>query len=557
MQSPVVSTQGTYNVTVTNTANGCTAASSVTVTGNTTAPSITTTGGTLDCNTTSVTITATSSANPSTYLWNGPGGFTSNISNPSVGTSGTYNITVTNTSNGCTSTANAVVNLDNAAPNAGASASGNIGCNTPTVTLNGSSTTPSVTYAWTGPGGFTSPIQNPMTGTLGDYIVTVTGANGCTATAPVTVNGSLTVPNASATGGTLTCSATQVQMNGESSTPNVTYSWTGPGGFASTVQDPFVTNPGTYNLVVTNPTNGCTSPASANVDTNLGLPNASATGGIIDCAAGAVTIMGTSSTSGSTVQWSGPGGFTASTNNATVTQQGTYVFTVTGTNGCTNSADAIVTLDAGVPISFATGGELNCTNNSITVTGGTSTLGATFSWTGPGGFMSTANSFLVSQPGDYILTASAANGCTSVATAFVSQDFGRPRRIRARWSSDLHDTKFSNFGINPCQPGNLCLERPERIYICCAKPDRERSGQLCRGNNRFKWLHINRDCHFGRRCEYPSCCWRRWHIDLFGSCRYVARFCEHRRIYLPMDWSEWILHDRTKPCRKCCRYLYT
>ncbi len=426
VQSPVVSQQGTYNVTVTNSTNGCTATTTATVTGNTTPPSVTTQGSTLTCTVNSTTVSATSSANPSGYLWSGPGGFSSTLASPTVTSPGTYNLTVTDTGNGCTSTANAVVNLDNAQPNAGASASGNIGCNNPTITLNGSSTTPNVSYAWTGPNGFSSAAQNPSASDIGTYTVTVTGTNGCTNTAPVTVNGSLAAPNASATGGTITCTATQIQLNGGSPTPNVTYSWSGPGGFSSTLEDPFVTAPGNYSLVVTNPINGCTSTASANVPTDLAAPTASATGGVIDCVAGAVTLNGSTGTAGATIEWSGPGGFTSTQNNPTVTQQGTYTLTATGTNGCTNTADAIVTLDAGVPVSFANGGELNCTNTTVTVTGGTSTPGATFSWTLPDGSTSTSGSFLVGTPGDYVLTAVAANGCKSVATAFVTQDIAQP-----------------------------------------------------------------------------------------------------------------------------------
>ena len=123
--------------------------------------------------------------------------------------------------------------------------SGNIGCTNPTVTLNGTSTTANVTYLWSGPGGFSSPLQNPTTSVTGQYTVQVTGANGCTKTAQVDVNGSTTLPDATATGGTLTCANPQIQINGNSNTPNVTWSWTGPGGPYS-LQNPFVNQPGTY-----------------------------------------------------------------------------------------------------------------------------------------------------------------------------------------------------------------------------------------------------------------------------------------------------------------------
>ena len=78
-----------------------------------------------------------------------------------------------------------------------------------------------------------------------------------------TVNENRTAPGAQATGGTLTCIANSVQLGASSSTGGVTYSWSGPGGFNSALQNPTVSVTGTYTVTVTNPANGCTSTASA------------------------------------------------------------------------------------------------------------------------------------------------------------------------------------------------------------------------------------------------------------------------------------------------------
>src|SRR5262249_31246188 len=147
---------------------------------------------------------------------------------------------------------------------------GNLTCAITSVQIKATSPTGGVSFHWTGPGGYTSNAQNPTVSNPGTYIVTVTNpVNGCTSTASATVTQDITKPGANASGGTLTCTATAIQITSSSSTGGVTFSWTGPGGFTSKQQNPTVTNPGTYIVTVTNPTNGCTSTATASVLQNV------------------------------------------------------------------------------------------------------------------------------------------------------------------------------------------------------------------------------------------------------------------------------------------------
>src|SRR5205085_2184896 len=97
------------------------------------------------------------------YSWTGPNGFTSTLQNPTranatTADTGTYSVTIT--VSGCTSAAgptNVVVNPTPATP---AASNGGPYCVGATISLS----TPAVagaTYAWTGPNGFTSTLQNP------------------------------------------------------------------------------------------------------------------------------------------------------------------------------------------------------------------------------------------------------------------------------------------------------------------------------------------------------------------------------------------------------------
>ncbi|MCC6723249.1 MAG: gliding motility-associated C-terminal domain-containing protein [Saprospiraceae bacterium] len=418
LQNPSVSVIGTYVLTVTS-SSGCTATASAVVNGNSSLPNASATGGTVDCDTPTLSLQGNSTTPNVTYAWTGPGGYTSNLQNPTgVGAPGTYTLTVTS-ANGCSAQASALVSQDNASPNATATGGGAINCTNTSLSLQGSSTTTGVSYAWTGPKGYTSALQNPSVNAAGTYVLTVTGPNGCTASDNEVVTSNQALPDVAATGGTLNCSSTSIAINGSSATPGVTWAWVGPGGFNSILEDPSVTVSGTYTLTVT-AANGCTASTSTNVALDNAQPNASATGGILTCTSGSVALAGSSTSSNINYGWAGPGGYTSNVQNPTVTASGIYVLTVTAANGCTASASAVVQQDAGLPdVSASVSGELTCLVNTVSLSGNSTSQGVTLQWSGPGGFSSTDLNPVVNQAGTYTLTATSTNSCTSQALATV------------------------------------------------------------------------------------------------------------------------------------------
>ena len=306
------------------------------------APTAALQGGTITCANPSVTL-GTIGSSPGTYVFTGPAPSTSVVTNP-VTVGGVYTLTITNTT-GCTATATASVSTNTTAPTA-VLTGGTITCANPTVTLStaGSSSGAGFTQTITGPAPATTVVGGPVS-VGGVYTLKVTNTNnGCTATATASVSVNNTAPGATATGGTITCTTTSVNLTGGPS--GFSYSWTGPGGFTSTVQSPTgVTAGGLYTLRVTNPANGCTSTATASVSTNTTAPTAGATGNTIQCGQTTTTITGTPAT-GVTYLWTGPGivsgGATAT---ATVNAGGVYTLKVTSTtNGCTATATASVSV---------------------------------------------------------------------------------------------------------------------------------------------------------------------------------------------------------------------
>jgi gliding motility-associated-like protein len=258
----VVNQGGVYNLTVTNTANNCTATTSQAITQNTTPPNISSAAsGSIDCATNTVQITTTVSPTSGiTYNWIGPGIVSgSGTGTITVNQGGAYNLTVTNTSNGCSATTTQTVIQNTTAPVVTASASGSLTCVTNTVQIT-TTVTPSsgITYNWSGPG----ILNGSGTGTIivnqsGIYNLTVTNtANNCTTTASQAVTQNTTAPviTASALPGTVCLGQTTTLTASGADT----YLWSN--GISTMTGSMVTENPTsdvTYTVVGTDLNNGC------------------------------------------------------------------------------------------------------------------------------------------------------------------------------------------------------------------------------------------------------------------------------------------------------------
>lgn len=178
---------------------------------------------------------------------------------------GVSTLTVKSLTNGCTTDYPITVTEDINQPGASIEGGGLLTCDAPQIALTGNSPASGVIYDWSGPNGFHSTQQTVMATVIGTYSLTVTNpVNGCTSTASIAIQSDGSIPDISAEGGTITCINPTVQLDGESDTPGVTFFWTGPGGFASSEEDPTVSTAGIYTLTVSAP-NGCSVQATATV----------------------------------------------------------------------------------------------------------------------------------------------------------------------------------------------------------------------------------------------------------------------------------------------------
>lgn len=447
--TPVIGTGGNYVIAMTNTVNGCVGSYTVFVPTNTTAPSmsLSTNAFTTTCAAPSVVITASSNADPSTtYSWTAPAtGTISNttISNPSVGGSGVFTVSTTNTINGCISAIGTVsITADANIPTfALSSATTTITCAMPSPSVSLTSTVSNVSYSWTPTPSSGATTASPTFTAAGNYTCIITNTvNNCSTNLPqVAVGTNTTAPIVNtAISNSITCADLTATVSAVSNPSTSTYTWSGTGITGSVNNSSITTNSaGTYSLSVTNPINGCVNNTlTATVASNTIAPSLSAVypSSVITCSTSNSTLTATPNNA----TWTTPSGGTVS-NPAIVSTAGDYTATVTDAiNGCQTNTIITITSDVISPDANAGATSVMPCNMTLTTLLGSSTTtdAVSYSWSGPtvtsitsGGNSATPT---VTDTGVYTLTVTnLVTGCTQTATTSVLQD-----NVTAAFSAD-------------------------------------------------------------------------------------------------------------------------
>ena len=325
------------------------------------------------CVGTSITITASASGGTAAYgyAWAAGPATATYVVSQTIGGNYTYTNTTTD-ANLCQITNTVTVTFVN---NPTLTATSSTVCVGTTATLTASGAT---SYTWN-PGNvigstFTSAPASTTT-------MTVIGAIGtCSATtnAIITVNA---LPTPTAGSNSPVCVGNPINLTG--STAN-SYTWTGPSGFMSNVQNPVIpvcglANGGTNTLTVTD-ANGCTNFVTVNVIVNP-LPTIVVNNPTV-CVNQAINFT---SSGGATYLWSGPNSFTSNLQNptipsATLNMSGSYTVIVTSAAGCSNTAVSNATVFA-LPNPNITSNSPVCAGQTLNLFG---TGGAVYAWSGPG-----------------------------------------------------------------------------------------------------------------------------------------------------------------------------
>ncbi len=430
---PTVSASGTFSLTVTNTANGCTSADAVTISVDTVRPAAS--AGfdrIITCANPTYVIGAAAVAG-NTYNWSPAVGLSNPaIAQPTVSTTGTYTLTVTKTANGCTSTDVTTISVDTTRPTANAGTDKTLTCSNTNFVI-GTAAAAGNSYSWSPALGLSNPaIAQPTVSTTGTYTLTVTKTvNGCSSSDDVTITVDTIRPGANAGPDKLITCNDPTHVIGTAVIAGNTYSWSPALGLSDpAIAQPTASTTGTYTLIVTKTVNGCTSVDAmiVSVDTTKPVANAG-TDKIITCA-NATHVIGTAAIAGNSYSWSPAAGLSnPAIAQPTANTTGTYTLTVTKTaNGCSKSDDVVVSVDTTRPVANAGADKIITCANPTHVIGTAAVAGNTYAWSPAAGLCDPAIARpTASSTGNYTVTVTkTANGCTSSDAVLVSVDTSRP-----------------------------------------------------------------------------------------------------------------------------------
>ncbi|MCR5861004.1 PKD domain-containing protein [Flavobacterium sp. J372] len=278
----------------------------------------------------------------------------------------------------------------------------------------------------------------------GTYDIKVTDANGTVKTLTgivVTQPASgLAISNATVSnhnGFSITCNGANdgsIDLTITGGYPVYTYAWTGPNGF--TAATPTISNlsPGTYTVAIGDATNVCTITQNYTITepqpvTFTGIKS-DYNGFGVSCSGGSngtINITPAGGAGAYIYQWTGPNGFSASSQNLTGLFAGTYTLNLSDSNGCVATQE-VYTLTEPLSMTITeTHTNLLCHGAStgtvsVNVSGGVpGASGYIYSWSGPNSFSAATQNLANVMAGTYILTVTDASGCSATISVTLTQ----------------------------------------------------------------------------------------------------------------------------------------
>lgn len=286
--------------------------------------------------------------------------------------------------------------------------------------------TPNYVVSWTGPNGFSAGTEDISGLEAGWYSLIITDSHGCSQAFPNHVEITENPP--------ITATFTVLDVNCGMPIPSndgaidatvaggsgiYTFAWTGPSGFTAATEDISGLGAGTYILEVTDDA-GCTqtmAPQTVNEPPELTASTNQVNNNCYGDANGSIDLTVAGGNAPYTFAWTGPNGFTATTEDISGLEAGAYSVSISYPTGCSVPFNDIATITeppeiqvSSVKTDISCGG-LTDGAIDITVSGGQAPY--SFAWTGPAGFTSSQEDLSGLGPGAYSLTVTDASTCVA------------------------------------------------------------------------------------------------------------------------------------------------
>ena len=438
-----VSSAGEYVLQVINTENGCSTNDTLVVNENFEVPMIELVSqSVIDCENSNAFLEINDSEDYS-YSWSTNDGIINGASENSsveVSSSGVYTVEVTNLETGCSTEQEFTIEESLDLPEVEVTSLPTVDCNNSTVlvtvTENGD-----YEYIWTSVDGDIVAGMNSSSLEVqagGEYLLEITSlSNGCSKNLSVTVPEALETPNASLVNlGTIDCINSTAGISIENNDDYV-YEWSTVDGIIIgdvNSNELSASSAGTYTVLLTNSTNGCSTLESYIVEESLEQPMVSILSqGSLDCNVSEIEVVVDEDPNFSYIWTTADGSIQSGENTSSliVSQTGTYdLIVVNNTNGCESTISTTIMGDFTTPsVDLVNIESFDCTTTGAIVEVETND-NLDYSWSTSDGDISgdtNSNAITALSPGTYnLIITNQGNGCTQEYNYDVEADVVAP-----------------------------------------------------------------------------------------------------------------------------------
>ena len=377
-------------------------------------------GGILNCLVDSVQLIPAFSGDQHNYQWSGPSTFSSALPAPFVYEAGSYDLSMT-TPTGCVLLGSSSVEIDTMRPMMDRLQADSIDCLKSDATLSVQLDIDEM-VEWIWPDDTRTNLSVFTTMLAGTYQVVVTNIiNGCVDSASVlVVVDTMGIDNMLSGDREITCLTSEARIISSTSSLAATLDWIGPGIIFMDENSITVDQAGVYILTATL-SNGCFDVDSFTVVGDTIPAAITLTGDTIRCDEMSVQLGFESDQVDISYEWFGPEGFSSLDSLPMVQTAGYYRIEVSRSNGCMSIDSALVVADTMSPTLIVQAGLFSCTDTTTMASATVNPLTSQISWNGPGMFMGMGDQIPLDRVGDYIVSATASNGCVALDTFTFDQ----------------------------------------------------------------------------------------------------------------------------------------